>query len=129
MPTESVGETRRFIQYQDLNAHGTLFGGRMAMWIDEAAGIYSVCQMKTRRVVTIKISELVFKHPVHLHDILEFRCSTRREGKTSLTVDCRVLRLFNGDPVEVAHAEVTFVSVNEQGIPTTWKKATQEKHT
>lgn len=115
-------EGRRMIRFEDLNAHGVLFGGRLAQWIDEAAAIYAICQMKTKRVVTLRISELLFKSPVRAHDVLEFRCRTAKKGRTSLTVETEVRTLFGGRPKTVCLAELQFVAVNEQGRATPWQQ-------
>jgi hypothetical protein len=37
--------TRKWVKPQDLNAHGTLFGGSLLSWIDEEAAIYSIIQL------------------------------------------------------------------------------------
>ena len=92
----------------------------MVQWIDEAAAIYSICQMKQKYVVTLRISELLFKHPVNLHDILEFRCKMLRRGNTSLTIEVQVNTVLGKVNRTVCTAELQFVAVNKQGRPIPW---------
>jgi acyl-CoA hydrolase len=77
--------------------------------------------MKTKRVVTLKFSEVLFKKQVKLHDILEFRCRTVREGTTSLTVATQVVTLFGETSDVVCTAELIFVALDSKGKATPWK--------
>ncbi len=119
---EWVSEGRRLIKYEDLNSQGTLYGGRLAQWIDDMACIYCICQMKTKRIVTLRISELLFKHPVELYDVLEFRCRTVKEGTTSLTVETEVRTILIGESKIVCTAELQFVALDEARRAMPWKK-------
>lgn len=120
---------RRIVMYEDLNAAGSIFGGKLVSWIDEGTAIYASCQMNARRVVTAKISELVFQQPAKLGDMLEIWCKVARAGRSSLSVNVLVTRRsFADDPVaakgkatgEICRCELVFVSVNEKGQPRPW---------
>ena len=50
----------------DIGVHGNLFGGTMMSWIDEAGAAYASQICDTPRMVTVKISELLFKKPILL---------------------------------------------------------------
>jgi len=124
---------RRIIMYEDLNSAGTLFGGRLASWIDEGSAIYASCQMNARRIVTKKISELVFNQPAKLGDMLEIWCKVSRLGKTSITIDTKVTRRsFTDDSsvkvesshtdAEICHCEIVFVAIDSDGKPRSWRK-------
>lgn len=113
--------TKQSVRYEHLNYHGTLFGGQMTAWIDESAGIYAKEIMRSKRLVTLKFSEILFKEPVKLGDILEYCCKTIKEGKSSLTVGVRVRRILEADIREVCEAEIVFVNLNKEGKPTPWK--------
>ncbi len=121
---------RRIVMYEDLNSASTLFGGRLASWIDEGSAIYASCQMNARRIVTKKISELVFQQPAKLGDMLEIWCKILRSGTTSITVGVIVgRRSFADDPArskladsaEICRCEIVFVSLDEKGRPKAWK--------
>lgn len=118
---------KQSVRYEHLNYHGTLFGGQMTAWIDESAGIFAMEIMKSKRIVTLKIGEIMFKEPVNLSDILEFSCRIIKEGNSSLQLGVRVRRILEEVIRDVCEAEITFVNVNEKGIPAPWKKTNQLK--
>ena len=65
------------------------------------------------------IREVVFKHPVHVGDIVSCYTELVRTGRSSLTVRVRVVA---EDPVardcaEVTTAELVYVHVDEAGRP------------
>jgi len=122
--------------YEDLNSAGTIFGGKLVSWIDEGTAIYASCQMNARRIVTKKISELIFSQPAKLGDMLEIWCKVAKAGSTSLTISVVVTRRsFADDPkidkdhlnkyqlkpdAEICRCELVFVSVDEKGKPRIW---------
>lgn len=124
--------------YEDLNSAGTIFGGKLAAWIDEGTAIYASCQMNARRIVTAKISELVFNQPAKLGDMLEIWCKVKHPGRTSITIETIVTRRsFADDPAkpdsilnhyvlkpesEICRCELVFVCVDEKGKPRPWNK-------
>jgi acyl-CoA hydrolase len=128
---------RRIVMYEDLNSAGTIFGGKLVAWIDEGSAIYASCQMNARRIVTAKISELIFNQPAKLGDMLEIWCKNAREGSSSLTISVLVTRRsFADDPslkssineyalkkeTEICRCEIVFVSVDEKGKPRVWNQ-------
>jgi acyl-CoA hydrolase len=126
MNTKKTLTYRRHVKNEDLNAAGSLFGGRLMEWCDEAAALYSFCQMKTKKIVTLKVSELTFKEPTRLGDILEFYAYTVKEGTSSFTLKLEVFRKTIGEEVlnkEILSCEMVFVAVDDQGKPTQWKKS------
>ena len=112
---------KQIVRYEYLNYHGTLFGGQMTAWIDESAGIFAMEVMKSKRIVTLKISEIMFKEPVRLGDILEYSCKVNKEGVSSLTIGVRVRAILEKEIRDVCDAEIVFVNLNEDGNPTPWK--------
>ncbi len=124
--------------YEDLNSAGTIFGGKLVAWIDEGTAIFASCQMNARRIVTVKISELIFNQPAKLGDMLEIWCKVMKKGRTSITIQTLVTRRsFADDPEapksvindyalkpgsEICRCELVFVCVNEKGTPRVWNK-------
>ncbi len=127
---------RKLVKPDDLNHAKTLFGGRLLQWADEAAVLYAMCQIGSKSVVTLKMSEVLFKNPAHNGDILEFWTRKSHIGRTSLGVECMVVRktinspqdlpkppTFNpdGSPSEpkniILSCEFSFVNVDDQGKP------------
>jgi acyl-CoA hydrolase len=98
---------RKLVMPGDENPAKRLFGGRLMQWADEAAALYAMCQMRTKSIVTLKISEVLFKNPAMTGDILEFWTQTKQVGHTSLTVDCIVTRKHIGLPLAAPEAPET----------------------
>ena len=80
--------SRRWIKPEDLNAHNTLFGGRLLAWIDEEAVIYAMCQLESRNIVTRYMSEINFLNSAHHGDVVELGLETIAVGNSSITLAC-----------------------------------------
>lgn len=110
---------------RDTNAHGTIFGGVLLSYIDQAGAIEAACHVK-QKFVTVAIKEVVFHEPVHVGDVVSFFGSVKRFGKTSITVGIEVYatRMMRADveEVRVTEAELTFVAIDDQGKPTVIKR-------
>ena len=121
---------RKLVMPGDLNPAGRLFGGKVMMWADEAAALYAMCQLETKRLVTMKVSEILFKEPVKEGDVLEFMASTLKVGRTSFTVNLDVVRKSIEDKTIVSptvlSCQFTFVTVDFSGASTPHKFAPKE---
>ncbi len=103
----------------DTNPAGNIFGGWILSQID-LAGSIAARELAPTRVVTISMKEVIFKEPVFIGDIVSCYAKVVSVGNTSITtvVKLVVQRLNDGGFVEcvpVTTAEVTYVSVDEQG--------------
>lgn len=104
---------------RDTNPNGTIFGGVLLSYIDQAGAI-EARKHAPNRVVTVAIDRVEFKQPVHVGDVLSFFTTLRRRGTTSLTVHVNVQAerfLPPRDVVPVTTATVVYVSVDEAGRP------------
>jgi len=108
--------TRRWLKSEDLNAMGTLFGGRLLQWIDEEAFIFAYCQLGMTNVVTKFISEIEFKSRAKLGDVIEFGTDIVKFGTTSVALKCHV-RNKRTKKVIVAVDNIVFVSLDNDGKP------------
>jgi acyl-CoA thioesterase YciA len=104
---------------RDTNGHGTIFGGVLLAYIDQAGAIATrpYCDL----VVTVKVTEVVFHEPVFVGDVVSFYARVSRIGTTSITV--RVIVEAErwrkpGVPVKVTEAEIVYVNVDENRKPT-----------
>lgn len=60
MTTQDITfRTRKWVEPEDLNANGTLFGGSLLRWTDEEAAIYAIVQLGNQRAVTKYMSEIL----------------------------------------------------------------------
>ena len=96
--------TRKLITPADLNPRGTLHGGQLLKWIDEEGGIHAGIEMNTSLIVTKMMSEIDFKFPVILGDVIEI-------GMQTLSID-----------------KIVYVRVNKYGLPKGHGWMTKEKN-
>ncbi len=107
---------RKWVKPEDLNQHGSLFGGRLLAWIDEDAAIIAMAQLGTKQIVTRFISEVNFMARAERGDLLELEFSIARFGTTSIVLSCDVENAITGDAV-LRLERIVFVSVDENGEP------------
>lgn len=109
--------SRKLIKPNELNAHGTLFGGSLLAWIDEEAAIYVTCQLGKGNIVTKFMSEIDFVSSAKLGDIVEIGMETVKFGKSSITVKCEVRQKFSLETI-IRIDKIVFVHVDENDRPT-----------
>lgn len=108
--------SRKLIKPQDLNAHGTLFGGTVLSWIDEEAAIFVTCQLGKGNLVTKYMTEINFVSSASLGDIIEIGMETIKFGRTSITVRCEVRNKFSKQTI-IKIDNIVFVHLGEDGKP------------
>lgn len=108
--------SRKLIKPEDLNAHGTLFGGSVLAWIDEEAAIYVICQLGKGNIATKFMSEIDFVSSAKLGDIIEIGMETVNFGNTSITVKCEVRQKFTKETI-IRIDKIVFVHLDENGRP------------
>lgn len=103
---------------KDTNAYGTIFGGVILSYIDQAGAIEGYRHV-SGRLVTVAMREVVFHAPVFVGDLVAFYTETIRIGRTSVTVrvTVQVERTLGTEGIKVTEAEVVFVHVDEDGQP------------
>lgn len=104
---------------RDTNAMGTIFGGVILSYLDQAGAVEA--HRHTRRtIVTVAMREVVFKAPVFVGDLVSFHARTVKKGRTSVTVrvDVEAERMgLPGKRIPVTHAEVVYVAVDKNRRP------------
>ena len=102
----------------DLNAHGTLFGGRVLFLMDTLASI--VAKRHCGHVsVTLGIDSVHFLKPARRGDVLVFMASVNRTWRTSMEVGVRV-EAEDFRTLEHKHiisGYFTFVAVDDEHKP------------
>ncbi|TVQ31139.1 MAG: acyl-CoA thioesterase [Phycisphaeraceae bacterium] len=101
---------------RDTNQYGTIFGGVILSWIDQA-GFVEARRHGAHRWVTAALDRVDFVAPVGLGDIVNFYTRTVRMGTKSVTVevDVEVDRYATGQCVRVTTATTTMVAVGPDG--------------
>jgi acyl-CoA thioesterase YciA len=104
---------------KDTNALGTIFGGIILSYLDQA-GAVEAHRHVSGRLVTVAMREIVFHAPVFVGDLVSFYTETVRLGTTSITVRVTVEAVRQRpEPqrVKVTEAEVVYVHVDESNRP------------
>ncbi len=112
-------KSRVLMMPRDTNAAGTIFGGVILSYMDQAGSEEALFQ-GAGRVVTVAMNEVVFLEPVFVGDLVSFYTSLVRVGRSSITVKVKVsaARHWNrGEEVQVTEAEITYVNVDENHRP------------
>jgi len=104
---------------KDTNALGTIFGGIILSYIDQA-GAVEAHQHVSGRVVTVAMDQVEFHEPVFVGDLVSFYADTTRVGTTSVSVKVTVeaeRRIRGGTRVKVTQANVIYVHVDTNNKP------------
>jgi acyl-CoA thioesterase YciA len=106
---------------KDTNALGTIFGGIILSYIDQA-GAVEAHRHGAGRLVTVAMREVEFHAPVFVGDLVSFWTETLRLGRTSIAVKVtvEVERRAPGEEtgrVKVTEAEVIYVRVDASNRP------------
>ncbi|WP_166869665.1 acyl-CoA thioesterase [Salinibacterium sp. ZJ70] len=113
---EIAFRSRRWVKPEDLNAHGTLFGGSLLRWIDEEAAIYAIVQIGNPRAVTKLISEVEFVSSASQSDLIELGIVATTFGRTSITLRAEVRNMITRQRI-LAIERIVFVGLDEEGVP------------
>ena len=106
--------TRKWVKPEDLNANGTLFGGRLLEWIDEEAALYTIIQLENQKVVTKYMSEIDFKSSAKQGDIIEIGISVVNFGRASITLSCKVRNKMTHETI-ITISNIVMVNVGPDG--------------
>lgn len=103
---------------RDTNPYGTIFGGVVLSYIDQAAFV-EARRHGCHRWVTAAIERVDFHAPIHLGDIVNLYAETTRRGTKSVTikVDVEAERLEDGSTVSVTAATLVMVAIGPDGTP------------
>ncbi|MEM9361515.1 MAG: hotdog domain-containing protein [Bacteroidota bacterium] len=108
--------SRKWVKPEDLNANGTLFGGKVLAWIDEEAALYSIVQLENKKVVTKFMSEINFMSNAQKGDIIEIGIEVVKFGTTSITLNCEVRNKMTHESI-VTVDNIIMVNLDDAGNP------------
>ena len=115
---------------QNIGVHGNLFGGVMLAWLDEAGGAFAAQCCDTPRMVTLKLSETVFKKPVRPGHLIKIYGEVLKVGSSSVVIKLQARRHspYNGTQKIVCETEITFVRVDGDGEPIPITEKVKQKY-
>ena len=107
------------VKKSDLGFHGNLFGGKLLSWLDAAVAAYAMEKCRIQNMITIAIDKCVFKKPAKEKQLVKIYAEMNRIGNTSATfrVEARAYNVFRGDEAVLLATNMTFVRVDEEGVP------------
>src|SRR6266571_6294253 len=119
-PADFQPAIRVLMMPRDTNALGTIFGGIILSYIDQA-GAVEAHKHSMKKLVTVAMHEVKFIAPVFVGDLVSFYTETVKLGNTSVTVRVTVdatRAVVPHETVRVTQAEVVYVAIDEAGKPT-----------
>jgi acyl-CoA thioesterase YciA len=102
---------------RDTNPSGTIFGGVLLSYIDQAGAIGARREVIRAGgpppvVVTVALNRVEFKKPVLVGDVVRFLTSLVRMGRTSITMHVCVEVERGEEVLQVTEAEVVYVGID-----------------
>jgi len=104
----------------DLNHHGTVFGGAILAYFDLAASGYAMEQVG-HKVVLVSVKNSAFLAPVFANEYITFYAKTEQRGRTSITINLEAWRSKPSagvrDADKIATATIAMVAVGDDLRP------------
>jgi acyl-CoA thioesterase YciA len=118
------------IKKSDLGFNGNLFGGKLLSWIDSIVVAYAMEKCRTQNMITIAIDKCVFKKPAKERNLVKIYAELIKIGNTSSTfrVEARSYNVFRGDEVVLLETNMTFVRVDDEGVPISISQSVKDKY-
>jgi acyl-CoA thioesterase YciA len=115
---------------RDTNHVGTIFGGVLLSYIDQAGGVGARYEIRQAgwgdaALVTVAMTSVEFHQPVFVGDVVSFWTRVTRIGASSITVHVSVEAEREGSAVRLTEAEVTYVAIDPQDAMPTCKTVSQ----
>ena len=106
---------RYLVTQPDLNSHGTLHGGILMKWVDEACGMEA--KLETQSVCATRyIKGIDFVSTARLGDIIEITVRPEGRGQTSITYGAVVKNAASRKMI-ATFDRIVFVSVDQNNRP------------
>lgn len=116
-PASQEPAIRVVMMPRDTNPMGTIFGGIILSYIDQA-GAVEARKHSEKMLVTVAMHEVKFIAPVFVGDLVSFYTETTKIGTTSITIRVTVEAWRGQAPhetVRVTQAEVVYVAIDSPG--------------
>src|SRR6266850_7347335 len=117
IPTEPYLALKAVMMPCDTNPVGTVFGGVLLSYIDQAGVVGAVYEIEREGwprppLVTVAMNAVEFHEPVFVGDVVSFLTRVVRIGTTSITVHVSVETQRQGQAVRLTEAEVVYVAID-----------------
>jgi uncharacterized protein (TIGR00369 family) len=111
--------TAQVMQPEHANNMGNVHGGWIMKLVDEA-GALACMRHAQRRVVTVEIDSMVFRHPIRLGDLVLITAELTNVGTTSMEVEIQVQaeHPLTGERKHTNTAYAVYVALDGESKPT-----------
>ena len=122
LPSERFLAVKVVMMPRDTNPVGTIFGGVLLSYIDQAGvvGAHDLIRDRgwpTPTLVTVALNGVEFHQPVFVGDVVSFWTRVVRIGRTSIAVHVAVETDRLGQTISLTKAEVVYVAVDDERKP------------
>jgi uncharacterized protein (TIGR00369 family) len=108
----------QIMQPDHANTLGNVHGGWIMMLVDEA-GALACMRHAQRRVVTVALDTMIFRHPIKIGDLVMLTAEVTNVGRTSMEVEVQVEaeNPITGERAHTNTAYAVFVALDDRGRP------------
>ena len=122
LPSERFLAVKVVMMPRDTNPVGTIFGGVLLSYIDQAGVVGAHDLIRDRQwpaptLVTVAMNAVEFHQPVFVGDVVSFWTRVVRIGRTSIAVHVTVETDRTGQTIRLTEAEVVYVAVDDERHP------------
>jgi acyl-CoA thioesterase YciA len=122
LPTDPYLAVKAVMMPRDTNGMGTIFGGVLLSYIDQAGAVGAVHAIDRlgwprQGLVTVAMNAVEFHEPVFVGDVVSFWTQATKIGTTSITIHVAVQAEREGQTVRLTEADVVFVAVGDDRRP------------
>ena len=116
--SDSTSQLIRWMGVQDANSAGSIHGGTVLRFIDEAAGLAAIKHCG-KRVVTAGLDRMTFLEPVAVAELLSCTATVNAAWRSSMEVGVRVEaeNPFTRERRHTSTAYLTMVALDDDGRP------------
>ena len=106
---------------RDTNPYGTIFGGVILSYIDQAGAVgarreLQALEYPSQTLVTVAVDAVEFHEPVFVGDTVSFLTRLQKIGRTSIAMHVSVETERAGIPHLLTQAQVTYVAVQQDKV-------------
>lgn len=101
----------------DIGVHSNMFGGTLVSLIDQSSAAYAAQICDTPRMVTLSISEMFFKKPIKVGNIIKVYAKVSEFGNSSITlyIEIRKHNVYTGEQHVAMSTTIRFVRIDDEG--------------
>src|SRR5262245_66388896 len=118
LPTDPHLALKVVMMPQDTNPLGTVFGGVLLSYIDQAGVVGAHFEIERagwprQPLVTVAMNAVEFHQPVFVGDLVSFWTQVTKVGTTSITIHVSIEAEREGKVVRVTEADAVFVAIGD----------------